>query len=247
MVGYFLSAQETGFFQVAAQISSGFAIIGAAMSKILAPTVALLYAQKEEKVLARIFRVSVRWSLYLVIPLLIIVLVASQEIVVFLYGLEYLDSSDSLAILSVAQLINIISVITGFFLMMTNYIRQWMWVLASAFFMNFVFGLWLIPLFGSSGAALVNALVAIWILFLSLLVLQKKLHIKAFDKNLGKTFLAGIITWGISCILPVDSFFLLAAIILVGFVGCLALFKWDKEDQVFLAMLRKRMGRNYRA
>ena len=143
---------EAGLFRIAYQIVSVLGLLNVASEGILAPVIAQEHASGNK---ARIAVVTARTSALLVVlasPLLLVCFVA-PELILGLFGSEFRGAALALQILAAGQLVNLALGPIGGVLVMTHNER---WSLAYGIAAALVCAglcLWLIPLYGTIGAA----------------------------------------------------------------------------------------------
>lgn len=146
-------AAEAGLFRIAFQIVSVLNLLNVASEGILAPVIAQEYAAGDK---ARIAAVLARTSALLVAlasPLLLVCFFA-PEWILGLFGREFTGAAPALQILAAGQLVNMAMGPLGGVLVMTHHER---WSLAYGIVAAGIAAglcLWLIPLYGVTGAAI---------------------------------------------------------------------------------------------
>lgn len=143
---------QAGLFRIAFQIVSVLNLLNVASEGILAPVIAQSYAIGDK---ARIAVALARTSGFLVLaasPLLIVCFAAPQWLL-GLFGPEFTDAATALRLLAAGQLVNLALGPIGGVLIMTHHER---WSLSFGIVSAFVAAglcLWLVPLYGVTGAA----------------------------------------------------------------------------------------------
>lgn len=249
LVGYFLSASDTGIYQVVSQSSIFFTTLLSAFSAIFAPMIADLYHKNETHRLFEVFKISTKWGLYICMPLFLIIFFVPKEFVITIFGQEYASGWLPLVILTIGQFINVATGSVGLLLIMTGKQAQWSIFSGISLGLNFILNWVLTPRFGLMGAS-VGTAIAISSMFLSGLFFVKiALGVWPYDKRYFK----GVAATGITslCLFVLGQFntshplisLILTAIVSVFVFGLtLVVVGLDTEDQAFIGLIIKRIG-----
>jgi O-antigen/teichoic acid export membrane protein len=254
LVAYFLPARELGIYQAALQISVLFAIIMTAINSIFAPMISSLYARKEMDQLRELYRLSIKWGLYISLPAFLVVFSSPAKLLQVIYGNDYTSGSIALIVLTIAQLINIGTGSIGYMLIMTGRPQKWMWASIYSTLLNFVLGIVLIPLWGLAGAAVGSAIATSFMFLIGIFQLRKELDIWPYDFRFFKGIGVTLVTWvllqafrylrGISDLL---SLILLTGAAIIMFWILLYVSGWEKEDELVVDLIKKRTLRAFGA
>lgn len=244
LVGFFLSASETGIYQAASQTSVLFAIVMTAFNAIFAPLIAQLYHKKELTQLNELFRVSTKWGLYLSLPFYIVFCLAPKELLAVIFGAQYISGALPFVILTTAQLVNLGAGSVGFMLIMTGRQNRWAWISGSAFLVNFVLNLVLTPRFGLLGASLGLSVALVWLVIMGLIQVKRSLGLWPYDRRYVKGFLAALAATAATFSVRLAGLnltwlnLLMMLVISISFFwGFLLLFGLDQEDHEFMAVM----------
>jgi O-antigen/teichoic acid export membrane protein len=147
-----------------------------AISSVVAPQFAALYAQDKYVELTRLAQQSAFWALLVASPMLL-VLLAFPEFVLGLFGASFEKGALPLRILAGGQLVNVATGLVGSLLVMTGhekYIRNNIMVCA---LLNLAGNLILVPAYGAAGAAASTAFSLGFMNLVSWLLVLKKLRV----------------------------------------------------------------------
>lgn len=250
LVGYFLSAAETGIYQAASQVSILFHLLLSSFTGMFAPMIASLHHQGQTARLGELFRVTTKWGLYVGLPVFLVVAGLPEDVLVTLLGRDFAAGATPMVVLSTAQLLNLATGAVGMLLIMCGFQRRWLALSGVALVANVLLNLALIPRFGLLGAATAT-LIAVAMLFLGgLVVVRRALGLWPYDRRYGKGMVAALVAaagvLGVRLLLPVSPWWRLglAAGLAAGlFVAVLLLLGLDREDREFLHRLRRRLAR----
>ena len=248
-VGYFLSSGEVGVYQALSQFSILFAVILQGLSAIFAPLISKHYAQKEMHDLNQLYKISTKWGVYLILPMVLTILFHPKAAMLVVFGENYIAGAEPLRILTIGQFVNVATGSVGFLLIMTGFQTIWFRLSLFSFLLNIILNLILVPRFGVIGASVATA-VSISTLYLSgLYYVRAQLKLWPYDTRYLKGGGAAIITFIFLLILtpiPFPSEWLLvtafAIVSLSGFFGTLYFLGFEEEDKIILRLLRKRVG-----
>lgn len=168
MLGGMRGVEEAGIFAVAKRMADLTSLPLLALSAVLAPSVASLWATREVR--------SLQWAVTQCARLVSLISVPLALSFIFfgswflkLFGAAFAGGASALAILSIGQVINLTTGSAGLLLLMTGYGREVAFISVSCFLLNFAFSAAMIPRWGGNGAAISAAAgMIIWNLWLVL-------------------------------------------------------------------------------
>ena len=245
MVGYFLPAGDVGTYQAASQTSMLFSFILGGFVAIFAPMIADLHAKGEIARLEELFRLSTKWTLYLTVPLYLVICFASSELMIVVFGRDFALGATPLVILATGQMTNVAMGTVGLLLIMTGWHTRWLVLSLLMLALDIALNWLLIPRFGLSGAALATAVSLSSLFVLGLLQVRSALGIWPYDRRCLKLMLPALGVGGAAFLIrsagplpPLVTLLLLLASSVGIFATGLVLFGLDSEDRDFL----RRMG-----
>jgi O-antigen/teichoic acid export membrane protein len=243
-VGYFLSEFETGIYQSVSLIAVLFIAILSSFKTMVAPMIADSFHQDNQKELKLTMRTSTRWVFNLCLPLFLIILAVPEAFMTTLFGEAYLIGSQTLVILTLAQLINIGKGPIDQLLIMTGNQRVWFKITFIAFIVNIAANWILIPIYGLTGAAVANVSTFAGLAAGGLYFSNKCLGFLPFDQFWVRSLLITIVT--AAALIAIKLTFqisdglelLVAAIVSVLlFYGFLLWAGLSEDDRVFLKVV----------
>lgn len=246
-LGYYWPAADVGVYQAAAQLSVIMAIVLNAFNMILTPMIAEQYHRDNKEQLEELFRVNTKWGIYCVVPLVLVIMFAAEDIMTVLFGEAYIGGATALQILTVGQFINIATGATGIMLIMTGHQQQWFRLSMAIVVINLILNLTLIPRWGIEGAAVATATTVGGLFAIGLLIVRHVLHMWPYDRRYVKGLIAATATalalLGVAALSlsPVPSLILSAAVSGGVFIGLLLLLGLDAEDKAFIQLIQKRI------
>jgi O-antigen/teichoic acid export membrane protein len=171
----------TGADSVALYVAAlrGTQLIGVLLNSVnvaLAPNIAHLFVEKDKTQLQRILTQSARFALAGALPLTLLLIVFGKSFL-DIFGSEFTGAYTALVILSVGQLINVVTGPTGVLLMMTNYERVATASLTLGVVLDIGLNIVLIPRWGIEGAAVAKLVSTSVANTLNLWMAWKRLHL----------------------------------------------------------------------
>lgn len=177
MLGWFEPDEQVGIYRVAVQGSVLVILSLQAVTAVVTPYIARLYAQGDTALLQRIVTRAAQASALPALLIVILLVGAGQDILSWVFGPEYAAAHVSLVILAMGRLAVAVLGICGPLLTMTGFERLQSQTIWFAVVANVILNLTLIPWLGVVGAAISTALTAFgWIALLALIA-QSRLRI----------------------------------------------------------------------
>ena len=248
MLGYFSEANEVGIYNAAAAITMLLTIILTASIAIMSPTIADLYNRDKFSVLSNIYQTVTRWIFTLTLPLFLIFAFVSRGIM-SIFGSEFSKGALVLIILSAGQLVNAGTGPVGNLLEMTgkqdvNLVMGLILVV-----INIALNIWLIPLFGATGAALATAISNTLIFSVLVFFAYKVLRIKLYDRNFIRPMVLVVITTMLTAIAGkvvnltlFNGFNMIEVISIILFYSAgLLIFGLSEEDRLMMALIKSKI------
>ena len=186
--------------------------------------------------------------MYLGLPLFLVMIVFPAASLGLVFGHAYEEGSAVLVIMSLGQLVNLVTGSVGPLHVMLGYRKQLVVILGVSLVVTVLLNWWWIPLWGVTGAAVGNMIGLSAANLASLIYIRVKTGLWPYDRRYWKGLLAALVT-----VLPLVALAYLHltefwSLAIAGVVAC-TLFPFllwrlgfDEEDQHFLSAVRKRIG-----
>lgn len=126
--GVFLSQLELAHYGTASRLAFLVMSTSSIFYAFLPPIIAELYGQKQKGELEKTVRLVATVNSILTIPIILVLLVFPGKMLTFIYGKDYADASVILAILMIGWMVNVLTGIRGYVLMMTGFGKSQMWI-----------------------------------------------------------------------------------------------------------------------
>ena len=248
-IGHFCTKVELGIYQAVAQPILLFPMILSTFVTIATPLIADLHHQREVGRMAEIVKVSTKWSLYMSLPVLLMIIVRSSELITFLFGVGYVHGQNVLVILAIAQIINVGTGPLSALLIMTGNQASEVSISSCTLVTNVILNIVLIPKLGFVGAAIATVCATVVRLGLQLYRVNRLFGIWPYDRRYLKGFTATVFTIfalyvynkaniGYSLLVDLPMVFVISVL---TFFGALTLIGLDSEDRVYIHWFRKRL------
>lgn len=247
-IGYFLPSDSAGIYQAVIQSSVVFALILGSITAIFSPMIATMYSNNEIGRLEELYRVATKWGFYLNLPLLLVIAVASRELLTTVFGGPYGDGWLPLRILLIGQAINVLTGTVVPLLTMTGHQNRWFVISGFMFSLNFVLNLFLIPRLGLTGAAIGTACAISGLYLLALFQVRSLLGIWPYDRRHLSFLLVLLPTLLVMLVYryfySVSSFWDIVAYFIIAFgsAGIFILLRGlDSEETQILVLFKERI------
>jgi O-antigen/teichoic acid export membrane protein len=156
MLSTIVGAREAGIYAICTKIAGLITFVLFAVNTAFSPILAKIYAQRDMRKLQNGVTKSAVAALIGSLPIAICIMVFGQ-LILKVFGPEFVDGYSALLILSVGQLINCAAGSVAVILTMTKYERDAAFGIAIASIVNVVLNSTLIPIWGMEGAAVATA------------------------------------------------------------------------------------------
>ena len=195
MLGYFLppetSSSMIGIYTMAIAFASIMGMSVTAIGTIFGPLITEFWAKKDIDAISDTTKTVVRWIFLIVTPILLGILVFSEEILTIIYGPVYALGGTALILYSIGVFIYFLAYPSQWILTAMKRLDVTQKIIAVGVISNILLNFIFIPKYGINGAALTSAIsfTLMTILFLR----QSKITNVRFPKDIHKPVLAGIL------------------------------------------------------
>lgn len=244
LLAFYVAAYDVGIYQSASQLAVIFAVILSGLSRIFVPVFAGLKNEDNFQELRNAYRIGTKWAIYLGLPILIFLLLNSEDVLRVLYGHEYAAGANILLILLIGQFINLLTGPVGPLLVIGGYQNLTFLVSGLALLINTSLSLIFIPRFGAAGAATVASMSVGFLYFSLFLIARQKMKVRPFDSRYFKPIIAGGIAYVLGLVVKLSwavSFVGLAiqfCIVIIVFLFILRVLKFEPEDIALFSIFK---------
>lgn len=254
LVSYFFNMRDVGIYSAAIRTSMLLVLIPVAINAIYATMASGYYHTGAPEKLERVLQLSTRWCLILGLPIVVLFVLSSREIL-SLWGAEFAAAHTTMSILVLAQLFNIPAGILAYTLVMCNRPTLELFNTLTLLVLVVAANLVLIPVLGLVGAAvslmLVNAI--------GMVLRWRQVHgyilVRPFNRSVLKPFVSivpaavagylvslwlrntfGVEPYSIPYVLLFGAILML--IVCVVYLAAMYMLGFENEDRIFIDMIR---------
>ncbi|MBI5355644.1 MAG: flippase [Candidatus Aenigmarchaeota archaeon] len=248
MLGHFLSERDVGLYNAALPTAQIVIMVPAALGSLLLSTMTALYTSGKKKETESIYKSVTKWLFAFTVPITLLLVMFSREIMLVFFGIDYIDGSLPLRILAVGIMVSGVFYPSNDIINMLKKTKTQLYAAASSLAITVALNYILIPKFGLSGAA---AATSFSLIFLSLFLLffsHRYSGLNPFVKSIAKPFVA--------CAIPAMAIYLakgrvagalslplMVPFLIAYFLSLKAMHFFSAEDRmIFDAVKRKLSG-----
>lgn len=180
LLGALASIEDVALFRVATQGAIAVSFGLTVMNLTISPHIARLYKSGDLLELQRLITRSTRFVAFVSIPVFLVFVLFSRDIVTFIFGDSYAGAAIPLVIICFGQLVNCLCGSVSLVLNMTGYERDSVKGVVIAVFVSVISMIILVPKFAAVGGAIAyTASLIIWNISL-VIITKKRTGIKTF-------------------------------------------------------------------
>ncbi|MBT3324094.1 flippase [archaeon] len=248
MIGYFLTEELVGVYNVAIPLAALLVIPVNLFKGLFIPVVSKLYAEKKFKEIKKVYKKLLTWFVSLTFPLFMFMFYYTGELIVFLFGVDYIGALWPMRILLLGTMVVTFFGVLG---LLYNSFAMTKLKLVISFIatgIGVVLNIVFIQSYGITGAALATAFSFLVFNILLFVPLFRKFRISLLDFDLVKQYLKVIIVGVLSFFAlvwifgSVEKYSLILFALVYGFVYLLFLFLFggiSKEDMKSFKSFRR--------
>jgi O-antigen/teichoic acid export membrane protein len=208
MLGSLSIAYDAGIYNVAHPTANLLTVAATAFGTLFLPVITGLYAQKKMDEFKKTFKVVTRWEFAMVFPCFLFTVLFAPEILGIMFGGEYAAGAGALIILSAGIFLSCFTGQVKSILESTNKTKIIFYNTVFSGLLNVALNWWLIPLFGTTGNAIIGAAIATaasYIVWNFLALAEVYLLIKVHPYNRHYLQPAAAATIAIACFFIIKS------------------------------------------
>ncbi len=157
MIGYFTTSEEVGMYDAVRPLVRVVPVVWGSMIFMYTPLVSEFHAEGRNDAMRRVYFVLTKWFASATYPLIVVFVLFPEAVLGGVFGAEYTRAATALQILSVAFFLGNVMGPNGATLTAIGRTRVVMWANLGAFFVNLGLNVYLIPIYGLTGAAVATA------------------------------------------------------------------------------------------
>ncbi len=250
MLGIFARSTDVGIYNAALPTAQILSVFPLSLSQVFFAIITGLYAKKNWKEVKRVYSSLTKWIFYFNVPILLIFLFFSGEVLTAIFGSQYTTGLMAMVILSIGFFLRF-SVPAANVISMMNHTKKIMYVNTISLAVNVVLNYFLIQQMGFTGAAIATASTMILVNILFVSISYRLMKFVPLTRRLVKIFLAGasamFILYTATGIFNDKSEIITLAIIIFSYlvlygIILVMLRSFDEEDVEVIRLLEKKLG-----
>jgi O-antigen/teichoic acid export membrane protein len=240
------SVVEVGLYQAALPIATLFTFLNAGIVTVLFPLFTELWQKKEIEMITIYLSHIYKYLYLLLLPLVTLAIVFSSELIVLIFGKEYLLANNALIILLLSVVFNLLSAINFQSISAFGKPTLVSKIIFGVALFNIIFNIVLIPKWGISGAALSTSFSYLLLFVVSYIYIKKHVRIKLCFKNYISPllfcllFLFLFLKLGVVGYLEIIISSLLFLTAYTIFVLLFKLVDWKEMKRLFLMLIKNK-------
>jgi O-antigen/teichoic acid export membrane protein len=204
MMGYLLpiesAASQIAVYSIALSLALFIPVFPGAVSGIFSPIMAELYGKGNKEEMEKTAKTAARWNIFLLVPITLIMVIFSSEIMGILYGESYMAGAFVLAAFSVGIFFRNLANVPGTILEVMRQIKVEYYVAVAVVAINLLLNWLLIPVYGMDGAAVASS-ASMLVAMLMLMHFCRKITGFEFMGEALKPLLAGLVSFALILLL----------------------------------------------
>jgi len=194
MIGYFRTASEVGIYSTAVPTAALLLFMPSALATLFLPVITAAYAKNRTEDIKRVYLRVTKLTVVANLPLVLIMMFFSKDILGFFFGGVYSEGALSLSILAIGYFVSSAVTTSNAILNMTKNTKSLMTIAIISTAINVALNYYLIPIYGITGAAVSAAIAMALSGILVCLSAYKSINIIPYDKSLLYVCLLGTIS-----------------------------------------------------
>jgi O-antigen/teichoic acid export membrane protein len=194
MTGPAVSESVVAIYTVAGTLSGVVLVFPGAMGNIFLPVMSRLFGKNDISSMRAAVHTAQRWCLFLAIPVAIVLMAFSSELLSALYGENYASGGLILALFSLGYVIKSFCLLLGLAIASMRYVKLEFKILVISGLINLALNVILISYYGSLGSAVAFLLTAV-VLFFLYYYYSRNLFAYSLPSGIFRLLLSGILSF----------------------------------------------------
>lgn len=243
MLGYYTSTSMVGIYNVVYPLAQLLTVALGAFAFLLMPIISRLDAEGSTDEMFRIYQIITKWVFMVTLPVFFVIALFPHMTIMITYGVEYVEGSLVLTILSIAYFSHAISGPNAEVLTSLGYTRLIMLDNVAIATLNIALNFVLIPPFGYIGAGVATAISYIAMNILYSVQLYRLTSIHPFSAalvrpGLAAAVLVAFVYWVVRVFLPITiPVLVLMLLIFLALYGAFILYFGGIQDEEVMLVL----------
>jgi len=205
MIGYYMAEDQVGIYNAAVPIASLLLIVLTGFKGLVLPPTSRLFSKGKLDKIKEVYIKTTDWITLFAVPLLLLILFYSNEILYTLFGPAYMGAKLSLQILSLGFFVAVITGPTAQAVSMTGKSKTILIIRVISALTNIIANIILIPSYGIIGAAIATSSAIIVYNLLTATFVIRKLHFTPVSKYLPYLTIIGLASFLLIELFPIPS------------------------------------------
>lgn len=196
MMGYLIpggdAAAQIGIYSIVTSLVLMLTIFPGSVTSIFAPVVAELYGKGDRRQMGKVAGTTVRWNLFILVPLAMMLLAFPGEILGMFYGQAYAAGAVVLIAFTIGTFFVQLSMVQRTILSSMRIVRAELYVAITWLALNVLLNWLLIPAYGMEGAAVASS-ISLVVISLMIAYFCRKIAGFSFGGETVRPILAGLV------------------------------------------------------
>ena len=252
MLGYFLTTTDIGIYRISLSTASIVMIAPSAFGTIFYPVITEIYAKRDFSELRSTNETVTKWVFMIMLPMVLLMMFFSEQVLYILYGSPYVIGALSLCILGLGNLIISLFYLTNQLLPTTGHTKLVLLNMCIGAVFNVILNVYLIPIYGITGAAFATTLSFLIIALCAFTEVYYLTKIQPFKAKYVKIVFASLVSLVVVYvvtryvfnndipIIVLAGMFVLYMALYVGLL--LVLRSFEEGDIVIMKLIEKKAG-----
>jgi O-antigen/teichoic acid export membrane protein len=248
IIGYFNGTFDVGIYNAAIPIAWLIVFFPSLFLRLFSPLINREFSRKNIGLVSELSKQIVKWILIVNLPFFLLMILFPGVFINILFGQEYLGAENSLRFLATAYLFSSITMISHNLISMTGRSKIILTNIVIISFLNLILNIFLVPIYGISGAAfatMVSQIILTFIFFfqtryyVSIVPLRRKMtriFISIIPPTVLLIYLKQFITANLLTLFFQGSLFILFYLFLIFITRSL-----DEKDIMILDTIKKKI------
>lgn len=220
---YFSGLKNVGLYNVALPTAGVLAYFYKAIAGVLVPISSELWTKNKKSILSEGIESLYKYSMIIILPIVVTIVVFSDLVIQFFFGVEFLPASPALKVLGIGVIFTMLHSINTRFLAGIGKPKICSMIVYIAAVLNLILNLILIPIYGIIGAAVTTAISYIVMMIIGFFYIKKFLPVKFPIHIWLKTITSGIvftiIIISLSKIIFINTIIWAMITVIIGFIA----------------------------
>ncbi len=251
MIGFFLTATDVGIYRASQSTAGLLTIVPGSIGALFFPVITEFHSRGEKKELENTNAAVTKWIFMIGLPLVVLMILFSKQILYILYGTEYMTGALVLIIMGLGNLIISVFTPTNQLISVLGRTKLIMYNTGIATVLNVMLNFFLIPIYGINGAAIATTFSLFIGSALAFVQVHSMTGVFPIRLNYAKIFLVSIISavfvYSIIrlffTIIPISVLIVMFLLYMIFYFILLLITRaFEKEDVVIMKAIEEKSG-----